>query len=93
MIELDDGLLLLKFSFSLLLNLPTYSCIIERLDHALRFKYFINFNGEVFETPNYCNTLRHVEHVAEEVALYSFPERPFSSSCYKNPGMVFFVVF
>jgi hypothetical protein len=27
------------------------------------------FNGELFESPNYCSTLRQAEHVAAEVAL------------------------
>lgn len=50
-------------------NLPSYSCIREGPDHAPRFKASVNFNGEIFESPNYCTTLRQAEHSAAEVAL------------------------
>ncbi|KAM6573128.1 hypothetical protein CsatA_017208 [Cannabis sativa] len=50
-------------------NLPSYACIRQGLDHAPRFKASVNFNGEIFESPNYCPTLRQAEHAAAEVAL------------------------
>ncbi|XP_060184028.1 double-stranded RNA-binding protein 2-like [Lycium barbarum] len=50
-------------------NLPSYACIREGPDHAPRFKATVNFNGEIFESPNYCTTLRQAEHSAAEVAL------------------------
>ncbi|KAL5793447.1 hypothetical protein ACOSP7_002041 [Xanthoceras sorbifolium] len=50
-------------------NLPSYACIREGPDHAPRFKASVNFNGEIFESPSYCTTLRHAEHAAAEVAL------------------------
>ncbi|XP_052196252.1 double-stranded RNA-binding protein 3-like isoform X2 [Diospyros lotus] len=50
-------------------NLPSYACIREGPDHAPRFKASVNFNGEIFESPIYCNTLRQAEHAAAEVAL------------------------
>ncbi|KAM7509296.1 hypothetical protein LguiA_019749 [Lonicera macranthoides] len=50
-------------------NLPSYACIREGPDHAPRFKASVNFCGEVFESPNYCTTLRQAEHSAAEVAL------------------------
>lgn len=50
-------------------NLPSYACIREGPDHAPRFKATVNFNGEVFESPTFCNTLRQAEHAAAEVAL------------------------
>ncbi|XP_056168747.1 double-stranded RNA-binding protein 5-like isoform X1 [Syzygium oleosum] len=50
-------------------NLPSYACIREGPDHAPRFKACVNFNGEIFESPSYCNTLRQAEHAAAEVAL------------------------
>lgn len=50
-------------------NLPSYSCIRQGPDHAPRFKACVNFNGEIFESPNYCTTLRQAEHSAAEVAL------------------------
>lgn len=50
-------------------NLPSYSCIREGPDHAPRFKATVNFNGETFESPTFCSTLRLAEHAAAEVAL------------------------
>ncbi|CAN6479345.1 unnamed protein product [Victoria cruziana] len=56
-------------------NLPSYTCIREGPDHAPRFKATVNFNGEVFESPNYCTTLRQAEHAAAEVALNTLSNR------------------
>lgn len=56
-------------------NLPSYSCIREGPDHAPRFKATVNFNGETFESPQYCSTLRQAEHSAAEVALTSLSVR------------------
>ncbi|KAK6929197.1 Double-stranded RNA-binding domain [Dillenia turbinata] len=56
-------------------NLPSYTCIREGPDHAPRFKATVNFNGEIFESPNYCTTLRQAEHSAAEVALNSLSSR------------------
>ncbi|WCJ43266.1 Double-stranded RNA-binding protein 2 [Euphorbia peplus] len=50
-------------------NLPSYSCIREGPDHAPRFKATVNFNGDTFESPAFCSTLRQAEHAAAEVAL------------------------
>ncbi|XWS32603.1 hypothetical protein CRYUN_Cryun22dG0004000 [Craigia yunnanensis] len=50
-------------------NLPSYACIREGPDHEPRFKASVNFNGEIFESPSYCPTLRQAEHSAAEVAL------------------------
>ncbi|KAF2322932.1 hypothetical protein GH714_032143 [Hevea brasiliensis] len=50
-------------------NLPSYTCIREGPDHAPRFKASVNFNGEIFESPSYCTTLRQAEHAAAEVAF------------------------
>lgn len=56
-------------------NLPSYTCIREGPDHAPRFKASVNFNGEIFEGPSYCNTLRQAEHAAAEVALNTLSTR------------------
>ncbi|KAK1270719.1 Double-stranded RNA-binding protein 3 [Acorus gramineus] len=56
-------------------NLPSYACIREGPDHAPRFKASVNFNGEVFECPTYCSTLRQAEHAAAEVALNTLSTR------------------
>ncbi|XP_042476472.1 double-stranded RNA-binding protein 2-like [Macadamia integrifolia] len=56
-------------------NLPSYTCIREGPDHAPRFKATVNFNGEIFDSPNYCTTLRQAEHSAAEVALNSLSNR------------------
>ncbi|XP_010436047.1 PREDICTED: double-stranded RNA-binding protein 5-like [Camelina sativa] len=50
-------------------NLPSYTCMREGPDHAPRFKASVNFNGEIFESPTYCSTLRQAEHAAAEVSL------------------------
>ncbi|KAL8166836.1 hypothetical protein V2J09_008335 [Rumex salicifolius] len=50
-------------------NLPSYTSIREGPDHAPRFKAVVNFNGESFESPSFCTTLRQAEHAAAEVAL------------------------
>ncbi|KAJ7978057.1 Double-stranded RNA-binding protein [Quillaja saponaria] len=56
-------------------NLPAYSCIREGPDHAPRFKATVNFNGEKFESPAFCSTLRQAEHAAAEVALNTLAKR------------------
>ncbi|XP_010532195.1 PREDICTED: double-stranded RNA-binding protein 2-like isoform X2 [Tarenaya hassleriana] len=56
-------------------NFPSYSCIREGPDHAPRFKATVNFNGETFESPTFCSTLRQAEHAAAEVALNTLAER------------------
>ncbi|KAL2549590.1 Double-stranded RNA-binding protein 2 [Forsythia ovata] len=56
-------------------NLPSYTCIREGPDHAPRFKATVNFNGDTFESPNYCSTLRQAEHSAAEVALNDLSTR------------------
>lgn len=56
-------------------NLPSYTCIREGPDHAPRFKATVNFNGEIFESPSFCTTLRQAEHSAAEVALNSLSTR------------------
>lgn len=35
----------------------------------------MNFNGEIFESPNFCTTLRQAEHAAAEVALNTLSKR------------------
>lgn len=56
-------------------NLPSYACIREGPDHAPRFKATVNFNGEIFESPSFCTTLRQAEHAAAEVALNTLSSR------------------
>ncbi|KAK0599362.1 hypothetical protein LWI29_004622 [Acer saccharum] len=56
-------------------NLPSYSCIREGPDHAPRFKATVNFNGDTFESPTFCSTLRQAEHAAAEVALNTLANR------------------
>ncbi|KAL0921970.1 hypothetical protein M5K25_005926 [Dendrobium thyrsiflorum] len=56
-------------------NLPSYACIREGPDHAPRFKATVNFNGEAFESPTFCTTLRQAEHAAAEVALDTLSKR------------------
>ncbi|EHA8587274.1 double-stranded RNA-binding protein 3, partial [Cocos nucifera] len=56
-------------------NLPSYACTREGPDHAPRFKASVNFNGEIFEGPSNCTTLRQAEHAAAEVALTNLSTR------------------
>ncbi|CAK9864827.1 unnamed protein product [Sphagnum jensenii] len=62
-------------------NLPAYACIREGPDHAPRFKATVIFNGELFQSPNYCSTLRQAEHAAAEVALNTLSRR---NSCSRS---------
>ncbi|KAI3731007.1 hypothetical protein L1987_62190 [Smallanthus sonchifolius] len=61
-------------------NLPSYTCIREGPDHAPRFKATVNFNGDTYECPNYCTTLRQAEHSAADVALTELANRGPSNS-------------
>ncbi|KAK8556961.1 hypothetical protein V6N12_003350 [Hibiscus sabdariffa] len=61
-------------------NLPSYACIREGPDHAPRFKASVNFNGEIFESPGFCPTLRQAEHAAAEAALNVLSVRGLSRS-------------
>ncbi|KAL3523459.1 hypothetical protein ACH5RR_016293 [Cinchona calisaya] len=61
-------------------NLPSYTCIREGPDHAPRFKATVNFNGETFESPQCCSTLRQAEHSAAEMALDALASRGPSNS-------------
>uniref|UniRef100_A0A1J3H8L5 Double-stranded RNA-binding protein 3 n=2 Tax=Noccaea caerulescens TaxID=107243 RepID=A0A1J3H8L5_NOCCA len=61
-------------------SLPSYTCIREGPDHAPRFKACVNFNGEIFESPTYCSTLRQAEHSAAEVALNALSSKGPSKS-------------
>jgi hypothetical protein len=66
-------------------NLPSYACIREGPDHAPRFKasvifflnffFFmnkasVNFNGEIFESPSCCTTLRQAEHAGQRTTQW-----------------------
>ncbi|KAL1210097.1 Double-stranded RNA-binding protein 3 [Cardamine amara subsp. amara] len=61
-------------------SLPSYTCTREGPDHAPRFKACVNFNGEIFESPTYCSTLRQAEHSAAEVALTALSSKGPSKS-------------
>ncbi|KAL4388027.1 hypothetical protein GQ457_09G008590 [Hibiscus cannabinus] len=61
-------------------NLPSYACIRQGPDHAPRFKASVNFNGEIFESPGFCPTLRQAEHAAAEAALNVLSVRGLSRS-------------
>ncbi|XP_013642784.2 double-stranded RNA-binding protein 3 [Brassica napus] len=61
-------------------SLPSYTCTREGPDHAPRFKATVNFNGEIFESPTHCSTLRQAEHSAAEVALSALSSKGPSKS-------------
>lgn len=75
-------------------NLPSYACIREGPDHAPRFKASVNFCGEVFESPNYCTTLRQAEHSAAEVALNVLssrcPSKSLTARVLVSPNLLLF---
>ncbi|CAM6058862.1 unnamed protein product [Sphagnum tenellum] len=54
-------------------------------------KSTVNLSGEVFESPNYCGTLRQAEHAAAEVVALNMLSRqgPFSVSCCTDPCKLF----
>ncbi|KAI5650677.1 hypothetical protein M9H77_36682 [Catharanthus roseus] len=64
-----------EFAQRTCINLPSYSSIREGPDHAPRFKVKVNFDGEFFESPKFCSTLRQAEHAAAEVALKTLSQR------------------
>ncbi|KAD2262714.1 hypothetical protein R6Q59_011702 [Mikania micrantha] len=68
-------------------NLPSYTCIREGPDHAPRFKAVVNFNGDSFESPNYCSTLRQAEHAAAEVALASLSSHSLAARILDETGV------
>lgn len=72
-------------------NLPSYSCIREGPDHAPRFKATVNFNGETFESPTFCSTLRQAEHSAAEAALTTLatkgPSRALAAKILDKPAV------
>ncbi|KAK9056840.1 hypothetical protein SSX86_024204 [Deinandra increscens subsp. villosa] len=49
--------------------MSSYTCIREGPDGAQRFRAKVSFNGETYESPNYCTTSRQEEHSAVEVAF------------------------
>ncbi|KAF2536266.1 hypothetical protein F2Q68_00018688 [Brassica cretica] len=61
-------------------SLPSYTCTREGPDHAPRFKASVNFNGEIFESPTHCSTLRQAEHSAAEVSLSALSSKGPSKS-------------
>lgn len=74
-------------------NLPSYRCVREGPDHAPRFKARVNFNGEIFDSPKYCNTLRQAEHSAAEVALTALSATAPSRSLTSRVLVSFFLPF
>ncbi|KAK1259564.1 Double-stranded RNA-binding protein 3 [Acorus gramineus] len=73
--EKDRNLKLQELAQRSCFNLPSYTCTREGPDHAPRFKASVTFNGELFDCPSYCTTLRQAEHAAAEVALNTLSTR------------------
>ncbi|KAF9598369.1 hypothetical protein IFM89_027257 [Coptis chinensis] len=53
------------------LSVPVYSCVREGLPHALRFKAMVTVDGQTFECPKFCRTVRETEHAVAKIALSS----------------------
>ncbi|KAL6616144.1 hypothetical protein ACP70R_038414 [Stipagrostis hirtigluma subsp. patula] len=72
-------------------QLPLYCPIQEGPPHAPLFKSTVTIDGQTFESPEYCHTLKEAETAAAKVALMSLPleaiqpEKPtVPSLSYKN---------
>ncbi|MCL7041201.1 hypothetical protein MKW94_007553 [Papaver nudicaule] len=69
------------------LNLPVYSCVREGPPHNSHFKAMVTVDGQTFESPEFCRTLKEAEHAASRVALTSLMRNGIledESGFYKN---------
>ncbi|TKW17030.1 hypothetical protein SEVIR_5G338900v4 [Setaria viridis] len=55
-------------------QLPSYRTIYGGSLHAALFKSEVTIDGQTFESPEYCRTLKEAETAAAEVALMSLPK-------------------
>ncbi|KAK4790360.1 hypothetical protein SAY86_017664 [Trapa natans] len=70
-----------------ILPLPTYSCEHYGPAHISRFKCKVNIDGQTFESPDYCSTLKDAENAAARVALLAMSatgDQERDSGLYKN---------
>ncbi|CAO2171622.1 unnamed protein product [Urochloa humidicola] len=72
-------------------QLPSYRPIYEGSLHAPLFKSEVTIDGQKFESPEYCRTMKEAEAAAAKVALISLPQEasppqqsPVPSVSYKN---------
>ncbi|CAL4961151.1 unnamed protein product [Urochloa decumbens] len=72
-------------------QLPSYRPICAGSLHARLFKSEVTIDGQTFESPEYCRTLKEAEGAAAKVALISLPQEasppqqsPVPSVSYKN---------
>ncbi|TVU34966.1 hypothetical protein EJB05_16825, partial [Eragrostis curvula] len=71
-------------------RLPSYRPIHEGPPHLLKFKSVVTVDGQTFESPEFCYTLKEAENAAAKVALASLPQEAslpvstVSSLSYKN---------
>ncbi|KAF0905165.1 hypothetical protein E2562_000961 [Oryza meyeriana var. granulata] len=60
-------------------GLPSYQTIQEGPVHAARYKSVVTVDGEAFESPQYCHTIKEAESAAAELALMSLPQEASST--------------
>ncbi|VAH80604.1 unnamed protein product [Triticum turgidum subsp. durum] len=60
-------------------QLPWYDRIQEGPSHAPRFKSIVTIDGQTFESPQYCHTIKEAEYAAANLALVSLAEKEGSS--------------
>jgi dsRNA-specific ribonuclease len=55
-------------------HLPSYRTIYEGSLHAALFKSEVTIDGQTFESPELCRTIKEAETAAAKVALMSLPK-------------------
>ncbi|CAO2182744.1 unnamed protein product [Urochloa humidicola] len=65
-------------------QLPSYRPIYSGFLHAPLFKSEVTINGQKFESPEYCRTMKEAEAAAAKVALISLPQE--ASPTQQSPG-------
>ncbi|XBI29292.1 hypothetical protein VPH35_053311 [Triticum aestivum] len=65
-------------------QLPWYDRIQEGPSHAPRFKSIVTIDGQTFESPQYCHTIKEAEYAAANLALVSLAQEV-QGMQYTNP--------
>ena len=55
-------------------QLPWYARIQEGPSHAPQFKSIVTIDGQTFESPRYCHTIKEAEYAAANLALVSLAQ-------------------
>ncbi|KAF7102653.1 hypothetical protein CFC21_103755 [Triticum aestivum] len=68
-------------------QLPWYDRIQEGPSHAPRFKSIVTIDGQTFESPQYCHTIKEAEYAAANLALVSLAQEVSSEEQLPVQGM------